>query len=370
MNRQRIISLVITLIFLLIGAFFFRTLKAKKESTVSKNPPIKELRKVEVSRFAPTKTENKIEIDGRVTAYEKINLAAEVQGKLVDTGKTYRQGSSFAKGDLLFKVESKDDEYALKAQRSLLFNAVTQIMPDLKFDYPEAFDKWKSYLDEFDIERSVKALPAISSDREKYYVGGKNIFNQYYSIKSAEERLKNYNIYAPFNGVFLSVNSYPGSLVSPGGNVGQIMNTYNYELISPVAMSDLKYLKQGQQVTLHSDELGKDFKGTVSRTSKQLDPTTQSIPVYINVSGSGLRDGMYLKGGIKGAALNEVSIIPVELLVNTNQIYTYRDSLLQLKTVEILKIVGGDAYVQGLDGSEQVITSGNNNLFLGQKVKL
>lgn len=108
----------------------------------------------------------------------------------------------------------------------------------------------------------------------------------------------------------------------------------------------------------------------MSRTSKQLDPTTQSIPVYIQVSGSGLRDGMYLKGGIEGASLSSVSVLPVDLLINTNQIYIYQDSLLDLKTVEIIKIVDGQAYVQGLDGSEQVITSGNNNLFLGQKVEL
>ena len=243
-------------------------------------------------------------------------------------------------------------------------------MPDLKFDYPEAFQKWKNYLDDFDIERNVKELPSIGSDKEKYFVGAQNIFNQYYSIKSAEERLKNYNIYAPFNGVFLSVNNYPGSVVSPGNNLGQIMNTYNFELVSPVAMSALKYLKVGQQVSLRSDELDRNFNGTVSRTSKQLDPTTQSIPVYIQVSGSGLRDGMYLKGGIEGASLSSVSVLPVDLLINTNQIYIYQDSLLDLKTVEIIKIVDGQAYVQGLDGSEQVITSGNNNLFLGQKVEL
>ena len=370
MNRQQIVSLIIAVLLISLGAYAFTSLKAKKESTISKNLPPKELRKVEVKQFKPTKTENRIEIDGRVTAYQKINLATEVQGRLVETGTTYKQGSSFTEGDLLFKVDNKDDEYALKAQRSLLFNAITQIMPDLKFDYPEAFQKWKNYLDDFDIERNVKELPSIGSDKEKYFVGAQNIFNQYYSIKSAEERLKNYNIYAPFNGVFLSVNNYPGSVVSPGNNLGQIMNTYNFELVSPVAMSALKYLKVGQQVSLRSDELDRNFNGTVSRTSKQLDPTTQSIPVYIQVSGSGLRDGMYLKGGIEGASLSSVSVLPVDLLINTNQIYIYQDSLLDLKTVEIIKIVDGQAYVQGLDGSEQVITSGNNNLFLGQKVEL
>lgn len=369
MKRKTIISIVLTLFILIGAAVVFNVLKSKKKSTISDKAKTIELRKVEVSSYAVSDVTNVIDVDGRASAFEKILLSAEVQGQLLSAGRQWRKGSAFNKGDLLFKVDNRDDIFALKAQKSLLLNAVTQIMPDLKFDYPEAFVRWKTYLDNFDIEGRVKPLPEFSSDKEKYYIGGRNILSQYYTIKSLETKLDNYNLYAPFNGVFLSVNVYPGSLVSPGVNLGQIMNTYNYEMAAPVAPEDLEYLKVGQSVKLYSSE-GGAFTGKINRTSQQIDQATQSIPVYITISGKGLRDGMYLKGTINGASLNEVNVIPKNLLINNNQVYTYQDSIISLKTLDIVKISGPSAYVKGLSTADQVISSTINNLYAGQKVTL
>jgi len=371
LSRQSIISFVLSLLILLFGAGFYQYTSSQKESTVSSKPVVRELRTVTVNQFPPTKIQNKIEVDGRLSAYEKINVAAEVQGKLLSTGKAWKQGSAFSKGDLLFQVESKDDEYNLKAQRSMLYNQITQIMPDLKFDYPEEYEKWLAYLHEFNEEQNVKTLPKTSNQKAKYFIGGKNIQSQYYTIKSLEEKLNNYRIYAPFNGVFLSINNYPGSLVSPGANLGQIMNTYNYELISPITMDALKYVSVGQKVELYSDQMGKTWKGTVSRTSKQIDQQTQSIPVYITVSGQGLRDGMYLKGSLGAAMVTDVSILPKEALVNQNELFLLdTDTTLSIKEVSVLNFVANEVYVKGLEASDQVVTSTNRNLFVGQKVKL
>lgn len=369
-TRQRIISLVLSLIILIIGGVVYQYNSSQKESTVSGKAIAQEIRTVQVNSFPPKQVQNIIEVDGRLTAYEKINLAAEVQGKLLVTRKKLKEGTTFAKGDLLFQIESKDDEYNLKAQRSSLYTQITQVMPDLKFDYPKEYDKWLEYLNDFDEEKNVKPLPEITNQKEKYFIGGKNIQNQYYTIKSLEEKMNNYHIYAPFNGVFLSVNNYPGSLVSPGVNLGQIMNTYNYELVSPISMDALKYVSVGQKVSLYSEELDKSWTGTVNRTSKQIDQATQSVPVYITVSGQGLRDGMYLKGTLSGASINEVSILPKTVLVNQNEVFVYQDSTLTTKAVSIINFVENEVYVKGLKATDRVVTSTTNNLYVGQKVNL
>ena len=369
-TRQRIISLVLSLVILIIGAVIYRFNSAQKESTVSGKTINREIRTVQVASFPPKEVKNVIEVDGRLNAYEKINLAAEVQGKLLSTGKSWKEGTTFRKGDLLFQIESKDDEYNLKAQRSLLYNQITQVMPDLKVDHPTEFEKWLHYLNDFDVEKNVKALPKITNQKEKYFIGGKNIQNQYFTIKSLEEKINNYRIYAPFNGVFLSVNNYPGSLVSPGVNLGQIMNTYQYELVSPISMEALKYISVGQKVTLHSDELNQTWIGMVNRVSKQIDQTTQSIPIYISVSGKGLRDGMYLKGKLGGSAIRNVSVLPKALIVNQNEVFVYQDSTLKTKAIDIVNYLESEVYVKGLEASDQVITSSLTNLFVGQKVKL
>ena len=370
LSRQSIISLLVALLILSIGAFMANKFKSQKESTVTEKTIDREIRTVKVASFSPQSIKNKIEVDGRLTAYEKINLAAEVQGKLLSTGNTIKVGTNFKEGDLLFKIESKDDEFNLKAQRSTLYNLITQVMPDLKFDHPESYTKWLNYLNAFDPEQNVKDLPTVTNQKEKYFIGGKNIMSQFYTIKSLEEKMKNYNIYAPFNGVFLSVNNYPGSLVSPGASLAQIMNTYNYELVSPISMDIMKYVSVGQQVELTSEELGKSWKGVVNRTSKQIDQSTQSIPVYITVSGIGLRDGMYLKGTLGGSVLQNISILPKDAIVNQNQVFVYRDSILKLKPLSIINFVEEDVYVKGIDATDQVVISSTNNLFDGQKVKI
>jgi membrane fusion protein (multidrug efflux system) len=112
---------------------------------------------------------------------------------------------------LIFNIDDTDAKYNLLALRSNLLTSITQMMPDLKFDYPDAFKRWKSYLDVFDVTQSIPALPEIQNEQVKYYVAGRSILNQYYSIKSQEDRLSDHRIYAPFSGIVTASNVSPGS---------------------------------------------------------------------------------------------------------------------------------------------------------------
>lgn len=368
-KRQAIISTIITLLILLSGAVGFKKFKSQKKSTVSETEKEAQVRVVSVKQFEIENRRNKIQIDGRLSAFEKINLAAEVTGRILP-GSNYRVGSYFKEGDLLFRIDGEDDKYNLYAQRSNLLNAITQIMPDLKFDYPDAFQKWQNYLNDFDVKKAVKPLPEIGANNEKYFIAGKNIFNLFYSIKATEDRIKNYNIYAPFNGVFLSVNAFPGSLVSIGSNLGQIMNTYRYEMTAPVSLDDLKYLSVGQSVTVKSDELNKVWNGKISRISNTIDQATQSIPVYVSVTGKGLKDGVFVKGEINGGSLNDVAVLSRSLIVDENKVFVLQDDKAVSKQIEIITRTDDEVIVKGLSSDDQVITSGVNNIFEGQNVKL
>ncbi len=366
--RQWIISGILTAIILIGGSFIYQKFSAQKESTITDNEVKEILRPVVTKSFARSTIKNTIQIDGRLSAFEKIDIAAEATGRLLDVNNKLKEGSYFSEGELLFEIESTDERLSLHAQRSSLLNSITQIMPDLKFDYPLAFDKWKKYLDEFDVERPVRALPKISNQQEKYFVAGKNIYNQYYTIKAQEERLKNFSVYAPFNGVLLSLNVYPGSLVNQGASLGRAMNTSKYELIAPLAMDQLKYAGIGQSVKLYSEELDKNYYGTVSRVSRQIDQSTQSVPLYISVSGSGLRDGMYLKGSLNAGGIKGAIALPREAIVDQNHVYVFLDSVVHKKAIEIVGRDESLVFAKGIEEDDQIITSGVNTLYEGQKV--
>ncbi len=369
-TRKILLSLLLTFIILIIGAVSYQFMSSQKKSTVSDEAVTEKIRTVEVSQFTPKNITNTISIDGRLIAFERVDLFAEASGVLKSTSKTLKEGTYVKEGELLFDIDGEDAALNLLAQRSALMTSITQIMPDLKFDHPHAFDKWKSYLDAFDVSQSVKNLPEVSTDQEKYFVAGKNIYNQFYTIKSAENRLKDYQVYAPFSGVITSANIYPGQVVNMGVNLGSVMNTGRFEMKAPVNLSDLKYIKTGQSVELHSEQLGKKWNGKVSRISRVIDEVTQNLPVYITVWGSGLRDGMYLKGELSANQLSDVIPIDKSLIIDQNKIYTVIDSIVRAKEIEIVKQDETTIYARGIDPKDKIISGSINGIFNGQRVKV
>jgi len=369
-TRKLIISAILTFAILAIGTIIFQIFSAQKKSTVSEEKPVKDIRAVSVSTFLPEDITNNISIDGRLSAYEVVDLFAEVSGVLKSSSKTIKEGSYVKKGELLFDIDGEDTKLNILAQRSALMTSITQIMPDLKFDYPTAFEKWKTYLDNFDVNQTVKDLPELGSDQEKYFVAGKNIFNQYYAIKSLERRQSDFQIYAPFDGVVTAANTYPGQLVNMGSSLGTIMNTSRFELKAPLALGDLKYVKTGQKVKLYSEDLGKEWNGTVSRISRVIDEVTQNLPIYISVWGSGLRDGMYLKGELSANVMKGVIPLAKDIITERNKVFVVNDSIVAHREIDIVKQDESTVYAKGIQANDKVVTSSLSGVFTGQKVSI
>ncbi len=366
--RKNLVSLILTLLIIGGAAFLAKKMAANKKSTVSKAPAKKERRKVTTQRFTSDQESNVIAIDGRLQAHDRVSITSKVQGTLQPTGSSLRAGRYYKEGESLFVIDNREASYNLKAQRSNLLTSITQMMPDLKFDYPGSFEKWDRYLKEMDPERPVSVLPEPSTDQEKFFLTGKNIYNQYYAIKSLETQLSYYTITSPFSGIITEVNAFPGALVSPGQSLGTMINTSTYEMVAPIEMSQVKYVKHGQTVTLESQALGKTWTGKVSRIGTLIDQATQNIPLYISVSGAGLKDGMYLQGSIKGAPLSDVTKLPKSSFVSPTGVYVVEDSTIVAKEIISVKRLDEHILVKGISPEDNIVVSSLSGLFEGQKV--
>ena len=148
------------------------------------------------------------------------------------------------------ELDSREFYTSLLAQRSTLFNLITDMMPDLRFDYPESFGQWQSYLKNFDLEKPLSPLPEPVSDKEKYFVNGKQIVSTYYSIKNLEERLSKYTLKAPFTGVLTESSVNPGTLVRSGQKLGEFVSANDFELEVNVNEQYLDVVSVGQSVEL------------------------------------------------------------------------------------------------------------------------
>jgi len=100
-----------------------------------------------------------------------------------------------------------------------------------------------------------------------------------------------------------------------------------------------------------------------------IDPNTQSVVVFIGVRGKGLREGMYLKGKLKTSAVNNAMSLPLDLLVNQNQVYTVVDNTLRLQKVDVLKTNTSSAIVQGIPDETLLVKEKLIGAFEGMQVK-
>ena len=113
---------------------------------------------------------------GRLIAKKRTNLYAEVQGIMKVRSKEFKIGVAFKKGEIMIEM-ANDAYYAnLQAQKSILQNLITSILPDLRLDYPKAYEKWGKYLDEFELSQPLRKSTKnflgsrkILYHREKYF---------------------------------------------------------------------------------------------------------------------------------------------------------------------------------------------------------
>lgn len=133
-------------------------------------------------------------------------------------------------------------------------------------------------------------------------------------------------------------------------------------------MIDLNYLSNGSRVALTSEDIDGSWDGRVKRISDQIDPGSQTVQVFISVSGKGLREGMYMRGEVASRQVDAAMRIPRDLLVDQKGVYVVQDSLLQLRTVNVIKVEDETVIITGLTGQEQLLANPLPGAFDGMRV--
>jgi multidrug efflux pump subunit AcrA (membrane-fusion protein) len=365
-----IFSTLIGLAILALGNWGYGKLADMKAGPVKREIP-KRIKSVETEAIANSAISTKLGVQGRLEAYNKISLFTEVGGMVLETGKPFKKGTYFKKGETLMRIDNSEANLSLQSQKAALLNGIATIMPDLKIDYPASFGAWESYLANFDVNAPIVALPEPVDQREKLFVAGRNLYGQFYTIKSVEERLSKYVLRAPFSGVLTSTNVNQGAVIRTGQQLGELMATSYYELVATVPLSDLDFLKPGGEVMLTSEDIKGSWKGKIRRISDQLDANTQTVNVYVGVSGKGLREGMYLRGEAEAKTIVDAVEIDRNLLINEREVYLVKnDTLLLLQPVTVRKFNRETVIVSGLPNGAQLLTSDVAGAYDGMRVQL
>jgi membrane fusion protein, multidrug efflux system len=365
MTRQ--ITIGIGIVLLLVAGLGARALVNRKPEAERK-PSVAQIKEVKVKAATAEALATQVEITGRLRARQRVELFAEVGGVLLAENSRFEEGNYFKKGQPLIVIDHEEVRLTLLAQKSSLMNQITLLLPDLKTDYPESFPQWEAYLQNFDLKADLAPLPESKNERERYFISARNLYNLYYSIRSQEARLEKYTLEAPFSGMVSAALIDAGTLVRPSQKLGEFLNPYLYELEAAVNLGDIDFIKPGNEVELTAGGVDGSWKGRIQRINSSVDPTTQTLKVYINLSGKDLREGMYLNGSIRGQVVKDVMELPRSLLVNQEAVYVVVDSTLKLQPVEPVKFTTNSVLLRGIPAGSQVIVEPVVGAYEGLKV--
>lgn len=365
----RKIILAILGVALIVGSVFV----ARMLSESKKAPKPREQKQV-TSIFTQTVNNGSLPIvvkaSGNLMAKKRIELFAEVQGLFENTGRSFLPGEQYRRGATLIKINSKEHRANIRSQKANLHNQVVNFLPDLRLDYPESFSQWQQYIRDFDINAPLQAFPEPATEREKLFIAGRNIQTAYYNIKNLEERLEKYTIRAPYSGILTETLVDKGAVVRAGQKLGEFISPTVYELEVAVNEGYADLLAEGKKVNLFNIDRTKNWIGTVKRINARVDPASQTVQVFIQVSGSDLREGMYLEADVTAREEANTFEVDRKLLFDENKLFLYRDSTLDMVEVEPVYFKENSVVVRGLSDGDEILSKPIPGAFAGMKVSV
>ncbi|MBN9669057.1 efflux RND transporter periplasmic adaptor subunit [Roseibium aggregatum] len=191
-------------------------------------------------------------------------------------------------------------------------------------------------------------------------------------IAAQKERLRDYSILAPMDGVVLRQDGSVGEVAEPGDILFWIGQPQPLQLIAEVNEEDIPKVKIGHKALIRADAFpDEDLTAEVSRITPKGDPVLKNYRVYLDLpSETLLRIGMTAEINIVTVEKQDALLLPqaafdgskVQTLDGQNRIslITVKTGIRGTRAIEVL---------DGVDSDTAVVVPFQADLGEGQKVR-
>lgn len=329
---------ILPVVILVVGFLIMQLLAGMKEEPERRAPqrPVKQvLAKVVDLEETPTT----VVALGKVLSSSPVQLVSEVGGVLLDGDVPFKPGQRFRKGQVLLRVDNRQQRYAMNSSKSDFLNALASVLPEIKIDHPDAYATWQQYFDGCSFDETLKDLPAADSRRIKLLLTRGNVYKLFYATRNMEITLEKHDITAPFDGSIVTTAQRAGSTARNGTVLGDIISLQDLEVEVPVPAEDISWIEKGTTVALHSEELAAEWSGRIVRIGEVVDRRTQTLPVYINVNRSGtpLYEGSFVTASMPGRRVADATLVPRRALYEERFVYVIDNGRLATRDVTIVR---------------------------------
>jgi hypothetical protein len=168
MNWRKITFVVVALIVLLGGSALLSKLFISMKPEAGTRPETDVKRYVAAQPVAYGDVTSEVTAQGRVISGNEVGLIAEAAGK-IETGQvSLKKGASFKKGQHLATIYKDEVELELKSKKSVFLNSLTNILPDLRIDFPDSFEVFLDFFNQIDLNEKLPELPEYENEKLRY----------------------------------------------------------------------------------------------------------------------------------------------------------------------------------------------------------
>jgi RND family efflux transporter MFP subunit len=238
-----------------------------------------------------------VEAVGTIRSAETSQLAAQMMGNIVEI--RVREGDHVQRGQVMAVIDDAQPRAALDRAVAADFGAQQEnsasesdfTLAEATFKrYQTLYDKKSVSPQEFD---EIKARYQTAQARREMARAGQGQAKA--ALQQARTALGYSHIVAPFNGLVTDKKVDVGTLASPGMPIFTVEDLRRYRLEATVNETDLRYVRQGQQVSVSIDALGdRELKGRILEIVPAADPASRSFLVRVDFPyDPSLRSGLF-----------------------------------------------------------------------------
>jgi membrane fusion protein, multidrug efflux system len=307
-----------------------------------------------------------VPITGLLRPLQSVDMHARIEGDL--TGVYVQEGQHVQQGQLLAQFEAVTQQSAAASARAGQ-SAARADLGQAEWTFKQSGDLFHAgAISEADYRVSQQAVDAARA----------RLAAADAALQEANVATRDTRVVAPISGVIDKKLVDVGEHITRGASIFTLVRDQTLELAATVPERRASSIKVGQKVSFAAQ--GLSFTGKVARVSPNIDPTTRSITVYVDVDNSNgaLKGNSLATGDVIASTVNGVLLVPTSALHQTadsGKTYVYRVNTGTVEQVFVnLGIVNDQAalaqIVSGLAAGDQVVVGNVGTLAPGTQIQI
>ena len=350
--KKTLIYIIVAAVLVGLAAWKITDNKKKQETEVKEVARQVDKINVNVITAARENINTDYSANGTFIPKQEMNQSADIAGRVVSV--FVKEGSRVGAGQVLATIKRDAIEVDMTQAKNNLQNAI------------------------IDNQRYENAFKTGGVTKQQVDNSRLQLKNAQAAVRAQGVRVNDTSVRAGISGTINKRMVEPGAVVATGTALFEIVNINSLKLSVLVDESQVGRIQIGQEVAINVNVLpDENFGGRISFIAPKSDASL-NFPVEIEVSNNGrLKAGMYATALFKtnnGAETQNMLTIPAEAFVNgvsSGQVFIVNNGVAKLIKVQTGKVYGDKVQIiSGLNGGEQVITSGQINLENGSKINI